>query len=689
MAKIKKTITGLKPDSNYLFTLKPKNVEISAIDEAPEAIRIKTPSAVGNPSNITGLTLAANFETVMFAFNPVNDIDLDYFEYRLYNNSAGTGTLINEKTATNGDSISGTAKANVFTVSVPNSTSSSNTAYWGTVRTVSTAGTRGAWVAPLVGSGNTPLIQDQYINSLTAAKISSGTISAAEIVLSGAISKIQSSSYNPSDPVGTRQGWIIRGDGTAEFSAASIRGTLTAAAININANNYWTTNDSGATFQFKVGNATNYFLWNGTNIVVNGSTITGGSVGGISASTDRIYIRSGGGVGSYNDPNTQFYVDNTGKMSLKQALVWDGTNLTIAGNVSISGNVTIGGAAASTVVSGAATGANSLQPGGAASDVNNNTTTISGNKIRTGSIDSNNFSWNGSTTYSTAGTRLDLVNGEFIGKNFRIDSLGNASFTGSGSFSGTITAGAGSIGGWTIGSSTLSGGGVTLNSTGIISTQYTSGGQTNYISINNPDNAWNITLTSTQSTSRTKLGYSGVAVDKTDGTDFSLLGSNSLYISAVNASVTVNASGASRPMTLQRAYSVTGDFLQFYNNSFNSNAGTVAGRVEFSSQNTVAYQTSSDSRLKTNITEMQDTVSIIKKIKPVKYNFIHDSDKKVMHGFIAQELYEVYPQPVSVGGEDPTKNPWSIAYGDLTPLLTAAIKELCDRIEYLESKLNN
>lgn len=132
MAIIKKTITGLKPDSNYLLTLKPKNVEIAATDDSPEAIRIKTPVAQSNPSGITNFSLAANYETVMFAFDPVNDIDLDYYEYRLYNNPAETGLLVNQKTATNGDLISGTAKSNVFTVSVANSTSSATTAYYRT-----------------------------------------------------------------------------------------------------------------------------------------------------------------------------------------------------------------------------------------------------------------------------------------------------------------------------------------------------------------------------------------------------------------------------------------------------------------------------------------------------------------------------------------------------------------------------
>jgi len=113
-----------------------------------------------------------------------------------------------------------------------------------------------------------------------------------------------------------------------------------------------------------------------------------------------------------------------------------------SGNMYIAGDVVIGATAASTIESGSASGATSLQPGEAANDVNSNTTTISGGKIRTGEIESTGFSWNGSTTFSTTGTRIDLDDGQIIGKQFRIDSSGNATFAGAVS-GATITIGSG------------------------------------------------------------------------------------------------------------------------------------------------------------------------------------------------------------------------------------------------------
>jgi len=417
MAKIKKTISGLNPDSNYLFTLKPKNVEISALDELPEAIRVKTPSAVGNPSNITGLTLAANFETVMFAFDPVNDIDLDYFEYRLYDNSAGTGTLVNQKTATNGDLISGTAKANVFTVSVENSTSSVNTAYWGTVRTVSTAGTRGAWVYPLVGSGDTPLIQDQYINNLTASKITSGTIGAHTITLAGATSIIKSSNYSTGS-----EGWKIDGVGNAEFNQLTIRSQLDIGGDDTSSfhvdidGNMWlgAAVANKATAPFRVSNTGNFFAgtgtkfiqWDGANLTTTGQVITnatqtGGTIAGINAGTNKIYI----GTGNYANADTAFYVDSSGNFSLKNKLYWNATTNELV----IDGTVTIGSRTASQVNSSIDTAQNTANGKVSPGDVKNNlggtgVTTISGGVITTGTINLNSVNVN----TGTSGARLSI-----------------------------------------------------------------------------------------------------------------------------------------------------------------------------------------------------------------------------------------------------------------------------------------
>lgn len=141
----------------------------------------------------------------------------------------------------------------------------------------------------------------------------------------------------------------------------------------------------------------------------------------------QIYI----GAGNYANIDTAFYVDSTGKFSLKDALTWDGTTL------SINGYLQVGQA---------------LETGDAADDVNNNPTTIVGDKIRTGNLISNNYlridpaedsgaeDLNGApgdgdpdvqpTDYSYSGTWIDLDDGSIWSKNFYIDTSGNAVFKG-------------------------------------------------------------------------------------------------------------------------------------------------------------------------------------------------------------------------------------------------------------------
>ena len=54
---------------------------------------------------------------------------------------------------------------------------------------------------------------------------------------------------------------------------------------------------------------------------------------------------------------------------------------------------------------------------------------------------------------------------------------------------------------------------------------------------------------------------------------------------------------------------------------------------------------------------------------------------------LAQDLYEIIPDVVKVGGEDENENPWSINYGRLTPFLIKAIQEQQTIIEDLKTRI--
>jgi hypothetical protein len=393
----------------------------------------------------------------MFSFNPVDDIDLDSYAYQLYDIPNPTSSTTPIK--------SGRNKANVFTISVTNSTDSTPKTYYGRVAVVNTAGTPPVYT-DLVSSGTTPLIEEQYISSLTAAKITAGTIGAHTITLGGVTSVIKSSTYNGSFD-GTQwttgsAGWLISGSGQAIFDSSQIRGSIAAASINLNTHNYWLPN--AGTPIFKVGNASNFFEWNGTNVITTGTVITNatvsdGTVGGISAGTNKIFL----GTGTYANANTPFYVDTSSRFSLGDKLAFDGTNLSIAGNVTIGSQTATAVSAAVTTANNAATAAANAQTtadgkiNGAA--VNANVTSISGGTITTGTINLNSVNVN----TGTSGARLSIDSSGIKIYNSSGTNTVSLNSDGSASFSGSLSGATGSIGAnFSIGTSCSIGGSLTI-----------------------------------------------------------------------------------------------------------------------------------------------------------------------------------------------------------------------------------
>lgn len=111
---------------------------------------------------------------------------------------------------------------------------------------------------------------------------------------------------------------------------------------------------------------------------------------------------------------------------------------------------------------------------------------------------------------------------------------------------------------------------------------------------------------------------------------------------------------------------------------FNSSASTI-GRIEASSNTTTTFTGSSDARLKQNPSDFEG-LEILMQIQPREFEWISNPGRRD-RGFYAQELYEIYPQAVSVGNDELTPdgslaNPWGIDYGRLTPVLVKALQEL-------------
>ena len=161
---------------------------------------------------------------------------------------------------------------------------------------------------------------------------------------------------------------------------------------------------------------------------------------------------------------------------------------------------------------------------------------------------------------------------------------------------------------------------------------------------------------------------------------------------------------------------VVSDFIRDSNPSINLNrlgsngstiafhkSGTNVGNISVTGSST-AYNTSSDYRLKENVTPMSGATAQTKLLKPCNFDWIAGGN---VNGFIAHELAEVVPEAVTgtkdammdeeyevtpatdteaaVMGTRSVPDLQGIDQSKLVPLLTATIQELITRIEALEN----
>lgn len=112
---------------------------------------------------------------------------------------------------------------------------------------------------------------------------------------------------------------------------------------------------------------------------------------------------------------------------------------------------------------------------------------------------------------------------------------------------------------------------------------------------------------------------------------------------------------------------------------FQRNDGTSIGTISQASATSVAYNTTSDLRLKNILRESNKGLSDLMKIKVYDYYYKDDKEKNVRMGFIAQQIVDVYPQAVTPPqpdkNNDPKENPWVMDYGNVTPLLVKAVQD--------------
>ena len=103
-----------------------------------------------------------------------------------------------------------------------------------------------------------------------------------------------------------------------------------------------------------------------------------------------------------------------------------------------------------------------------------------------------------------------------------------------------------------------------------------------------------------------------------------------------------------------------------------------------------AYNTTSDYRLKENVTPVSDGITRLQQLKPSRFNFISDPGHTV-DGFIAHEVQAVVPE-CTTGTKDAVDADGKPVYqgidqSKLVPLLTAALQEAIGEIESLKARV--
>jgi hypothetical protein len=353
------------------------------------------------------------------------------------------------------------------------------------------------------------------------------------------------------------------------------------------------------------------------------------------------------------------------------------------GSVFIASGVQIGGYATTADLSGyATTGAldGKINNGAAAADINANTTTISGGKITTGTVDAqrlvSDLVLSTMIRTATSGPRIEI-------RGSSIANPGIVSFTSSGTafrfysnglsyLDDVIIESGGKI---TAGSTIIQSGSITG---GTIRTA-TTGQRVEMRGGSNQD----IRFVDSGGTQRGTIAAASTGVSITGvGTEV-LLGSNT---------VNIRTGGISRITAIE-----TGVII----GTAPTTAAAANLRRPSGSEELAVF--SSDLRIKENVVPVHEGLSVINSLNPVTFNSKVDKTDKIFSGFLAQDVQNIFPstnftvvteEPGVVpdtGDADPedfAKNPLlSINHVELIAYLTKAIQELDQKNKELEYRI--
>lgn len=651
-----------------------------------ESIRFTAPGDSTIPETLQNFGLYSSFQNVLFVFDNSTDDDLSSYQFELYDESEIVNPLLAPYALKPAAVILeyGDVNASVFSIPVEGSTitlegTEEPKNYFARVRAIDTSGNVGAWTEIQKTDQSTPLIDSTFIVDLTASRIKSGTIEAAEIVLGGANPAqtiIKSANFDgaytsgatPSWSKGTN-GWMIAANGEAVFGSASIRGNISAKSIYLGTYNRWGRNsaDTADSNDFQVGDVNNYIYWNGSSLDVKGSiNATSGTInntllvgtsaskigisGTATASSTAIYS----GTSSYGSGG--FWLDASGRFSLGNKLTWDGSTLTVQGTLKFTD-----GSIPGTFDNGDALTAGSI--GGV---------TINPTKIYAGT---------GNWANTNTAFYLD-VNGYFSLKNKLYWDGTTLTINGNGSFSGDISAATGTFAG------RIRGGDIYIGGADAASAPF------------KVDSAGNLTATS-GTFSGALSGATGSIGEVSIGNNL-IIGNNVRINGAAGDNsnsvikVRADAQGPGNPTN-------SGQYPLNVVSNLNNTCLRVRydARVDIGESGGVTstlyidgtLYTSSDVRLKSNVTPTNLGLNFINELRPVSYNLINEEITRNHYGFIAQEVKKVLEDlNADFGGwylddEENKESTQVLSYLEFVAPLVKAVQELSTKVDQLESRM--
>ena len=167
-------------------------------------------------------------------------------------------------------------------------------------------------------------------------------------------------------------------------------------------------------------------------------------------------------------------------------------------------------------------------------------------------------------------------------------------------------------------------------------------------------------------------GQSTIVADSNNDTLTLVAGTNiTITTNAASDAITINASEVDTLATVTARGAST------------STAATFSGGINMSSSNitnggvitATDFNTTSDMRLKDNITAVQNPLDILAAISGVQFNWKANGKEAV--GVLAQEIEKVLPQIVNTNADGYK----AVSYDSLIPILIEAIKELAAKVK--------